>query len=175
MKWIWRIDVFCDLNNNTMDIDIIKLAKECPGAILSVSAADLVAANKALIETTKREMAELLERKGPHLLTREMVMEKLNIVPSTLWRWAKSGYLVPVNVGGQRRYKSTDVDEILEGNGNGKARIQGLEAQIKALNAELEEVRGWDISSERAQKWNELTSRINKAKQRLDEVKKELI
>lgn len=33
MKWIWRIDVFCDLNNNTMDIDIIKLAKECPEAI----------------------------------------------------------------------------------------------------------------------------------------------
>lgn len=54
-------------------------------------------------------------QKSPHLLTREMVMEKLNIVPSTLWRWAKSGYLVPVNVGGQRRYKSTDVDEILEG------------------------------------------------------------
>lgn len=103
------------LNKTNMTVDIIKLAKECPGAILSVSAADLVSANTALVETTKREMAELLERKSPHLLTREMVMEKLNIVPSTLWRWAKSGYLVPVNVGGQRRYKSTDVDEILEG------------------------------------------------------------
>ena len=103
------------LNKTIMTVDIIKLAKECPGAILSVSAADLVSANTALVETTKREMAELLERKSPHLLTREMVMEKLNIVPSTLWRWAKSGYLVPVNVGGQRRYKSTDVDEILEG------------------------------------------------------------
>ena len=163
-----------------MDIDIIKLAKECPGAILSVSAADLVAANKALIETTKREMAELLERKSPHLLTREMVMEKLNIVPSTLWRWAKSGYLVPINVGGQRRYKSTDVDEILEGKrsnsvASAKARIQGLEAQIAALNAEREEVRKLDISSERAQKWNEVTSRINATRQRIDEVKKELI
>ena len=163
-----------------MDIDIIKLAKECPGAILSVSAADLVAANTALVEATKREMAELLERKSPHLLTREMVMKKLNIVPSTLWRWAKSGYLVPINVGGQRRYKSTDVDEILEGKPSNsialvKARIQGLKARIKALEAEREEVRGWDISSERAQKWNELTSRINAAKSRLDEVKKELI
>lgn len=158
-----------------MEIDIIKLSKECPGLTISITASDLIKANAALIETTKREMTELLERKSPHLLTREMVMEKLNIVPSTLRRWAKSGYLVPVNAGGQRRYRSTDVDEILEGNGNGKARIQGLEAQIKALNAELEEVRGWDISSERAQKWNELTSRINKAKQRLDEVKKELI
>ena len=55
-----------------------------------------------------------------------------------------------------------------------KARIQGLEAQVKVLNAELEEVRGWDISSERAQKWNELTFRINAAKSRLDEVKGQL-
>lgn len=98
-----------------MSYNLLQLSKECPGLTVSITAADLVAANKALIETTKREMSELLERKSPHLLTREMVMEKLNIVPSTLWRWAKSGYLVPVNVGGQRRYKSTDVDEILEG------------------------------------------------------------
>ena len=55
-----------------------------------------------------------------------------------------------------------------------KARIQGLEAQVKALNAELEEVRGWDISSERAQKWNELTSRINAVKARIDEVQGQL-
>lgn len=55
-----------------------------------------------------------------------------------------------------------------------KARIQGLEAQVKALNAELEEVRGWDISSERAQKWNELTSRINATRQRIDEVRGQL-
>lgn len=55
-----------------------------------------------------------------------------------------------------------------------KARIQGLEAQIATLNAEREEVRKLDISSERAQKWNELTSRINAAKSRLDEVKDQL-
>lgn len=55
-----------------------------------------------------------------------------------------------------------------------KARIQGLEAQVKALNAEREEVRGWDISSERAQKWNELTDRINAVKSRIDEVRGQL-
>ena len=55
-----------------------------------------------------------------------------------------------------------------------KARIHGLEAQVKALEAEREEVRGWDISSERAQKWNELTSRINATRQRIDEVRGQL-
>ena len=57
---------------------------------------------------------------------------------------------------------------------NAKVRIKGLEARIEALEAEREEVRGWDISSERAQKWNELTFRINAAKSRLDEVKGQL-
>lgn len=55
-----------------------------------------------------------------------------------------------------------------------KARIQGLEAQIEALNAEREEVRRLDISSERARKWNDVTSRINATRQRLDEVKEQL-
>lgn len=55
-----------------------------------------------------------------------------------------------------------------------KARIQGLEAQIEALNAEREEVRRLDISSERARKWNDVTSRINATRQRLDEVKEHL-
>ena len=34
---------------------------------------------------------------------------------STLWRWAKSGYLVPVEYGGQRRYRVADVQQILKG------------------------------------------------------------
>ena len=34
---------------------------------------------------------------------------------STLWRWAKSGYLVPVEYGGQRRYRVADVQRILNG------------------------------------------------------------
>ena len=48
-------------------------------------------------------------------LTREQVLEKFNVDPSTLWRWAQRGYLVPVKVGGDNRYKSTDIDRILEG------------------------------------------------------------
>ena len=34
---------------------------------------------------------------------------------ATLWRWAKVGYLVPINVGGKRRYRMSDVKRILEG------------------------------------------------------------
>jgi predicted site-specific integrase-resolvase len=34
---------------------------------------------------------------------------------STLWRWKKSGYLAPVEIGGKRRYKMSDIKKILEG------------------------------------------------------------
>lgn len=99
-----------------MDIDIIRMAHECPGLIISVSVADLVEANNQLITDTKRELElSIARRDNATFLTREKVMEKLSIAPSTLWRWQKSGYLVPINVGGQRRYKSTDINDILEG------------------------------------------------------------
>jgi predicted site-specific integrase-resolvase len=39
----------------------------------------------------------------------------LGISETTLWRWNKIGYLVPINIGGKRRYKMSDVRRILEG------------------------------------------------------------
>ncbi|WP_418197249.1 helix-turn-helix domain-containing protein [Alistipes shahii] len=39
----------------------------------------------------------------------------MGVDSSTLWRWAKSGYLVPVEYGGQRRYRVADVQRILNG------------------------------------------------------------
>jgi predicted DNA-binding transcriptional regulator AlpA len=49
------------------------------------------------------------------LLTRKAVLKMLGIDASTLWRWAKSGYLVPFNFGGQKRYKASDIRALVEG------------------------------------------------------------
>ena len=49
------------------------------------------------------------------LYTRKQTIALLGIDSSTLWRWAKSGYLVPVEYGGQRRYRVSDVQQILKG------------------------------------------------------------
>ena len=49
------------------------------------------------------------------LLTRKEVLKILGVDASTLWRWAKSGYLVPSNFGGQRRYKASDIRNLAEG------------------------------------------------------------
>jgi hypothetical protein len=97
-------------------IDLIMFAKEAPGTIISVPVGDLVEANKRLVETAISGLERAVSAKDSAvLLTREQVMQKLNVVPSTLWRWQKRGYLVPIRVGGENRYRSTDIDKILEG------------------------------------------------------------
>lgn len=96
-------------------LDFIKLSKECPGLVVSIRLEDLVRANNQLIEDTRRELErEVAESNAVTFLTRDQVMAKLNVVPSTLWRWKKAGYLVPVNVGGQYRYRSSDIEKMLE-------------------------------------------------------------
>lgn len=96
-------------------IDFIKLLKECPGLVVSIRMEDLVRANNQLIAEARRELEkEVAESNAVTFLTRDQVMAKLNVVPSTLWRWKQRGYLVPVNVGGQFRYRSSDIDKMLE-------------------------------------------------------------
>jgi len=48
-------------------------------------------------------------------LTRKEVLKILGVDASTLWRWAKSEYLIPFNFGGQKRYKASDIRNLAEG------------------------------------------------------------
>ena len=97
-------------------INIVEIARECPGTIIAVRAEDLVEANNRLIDKVRSDLEkELAQRQGVTYMTRDEVIEKLSVAPSTLWRWQKRGYLVPVKVGGENRYRSTDIDRILEG------------------------------------------------------------
>ena len=41
----------------------------------------------------------------------------LNVKKNTLWRWSKSGYLIPVKIGRKCFYKQADIDRI-KGNKN---------------------------------------------------------
>lgn len=97
-------------------INIVEIARECPGTIIAVRAEDLVEANNRLIDKVRSDLEkELAQRQGVTYLTRDEVIERLSVAPSTLWRWQKRGYLVPVKVGGENRYRSTDINRILEG------------------------------------------------------------
>ena len=92
------------------------MSKECPNVILSVTAKDLVSANARLLADAKDELMQTVKDDvGDVCLTKEVVMTKLAVSESTLWRWKKSGYLVPINVGGQTRYKARDIQSIMDG------------------------------------------------------------
>lgn len=50
------------------------------------------------------------------MLTPYEVAQKFGVTQSTLWRWDKSGYLVPRKVGRKSFYSSTDVEQLIKGN-----------------------------------------------------------
>ena len=70
-----------------------------------------------LIEQTKKELEEtVISDKAETYPTPKQVSEILNVDITTLWRWSQKGYLVPIEVGGKRRYRMSDVKAILNGN-----------------------------------------------------------
>ncbi len=99
-----------------MTKDLIKLSKECPDMIVSVKLGELVEFGNILISNVKSELEQTIaDQNAETYLSSDKVMEIFGITTTTLWRWQKSGYLVPINVGGKRRYRKSDVNHILEG------------------------------------------------------------
>ena len=95
---------------------LVQLAKECPNLQVTITLGELIEANTMLIADTKRELEQLITDQSTETYpSREKVMEMLDVSESTLWRWSKIGYLVPLNVGGKRRYRMSDVKRSLEG------------------------------------------------------------
>jgi len=48
------------------------------------------------------------------LITPEQAADTLKVSKVTLWRWEKSGYLIPVSIGGKKRYRNSDIAKIIE-------------------------------------------------------------
>lgn len=96
-------------------LDLIKVAKDCPGLKIEITLGDLVEANSLLIAEVKRQLEQTIaDEKTETYLSREKVAEMLEVSTATLWRWQKLNYLVPIMVGGKRRYRRSDVLKILE-------------------------------------------------------------
>lgn len=95
-----------------------QIAEGAPGVMLVVSAADLknVVGEMCRAHYRQTEDAILKHREHP-TMTRREVARALNITLSTLWRWAKDGYLVPVKIGTKVLYRASDIDRMLERKG----------------------------------------------------------
>ena len=95
-------------------LDLIKIAKECPGLKVEITISDLIEANMLLIAEVKRELEQTIaDEKAETYLSRDKVMKVLDVSAATLWRWQRQNYLVPINVRGKRRYRRSDVNRIL--------------------------------------------------------------
>lgn len=68
-----------------------------------------------LVEKTRLEIeSKILESKSERYLSREATAKMLDVDCSTLYRWAKCGYLVPSKIGNQVRYKESEIKKRLE-------------------------------------------------------------
>ena len=83
-----------------------KIIEEAPRINLTVTAEDLRDFAIQLIAETKEQLEqEISDSKAETYLSSEKVMQMMEISKSTLWRWKKRGYLVPVRLGNNERYK----------------------------------------------------------------------
>ena len=98
-------------------MNIIELARQCPEVTISVKASDLVEMGKTLKDELLQDLRDVLpeatHREEDSFLTREETIKKLGVSSTTLWRWKKCGYLVPVQLGAMDRYRISDINAIL--------------------------------------------------------------
>lgn len=97
-------------------MSIAELLKKDANITLAISLNDLREWHKEVIQDTRKELEDaVISDKAETYPSAKQVSDILSVDLSTLWRWEKRGYLVPVNVGGKRRYKMSEVKQILEG------------------------------------------------------------
>lgn len=96
-------------------VSISNLLETTPQVNVTLTAEMLKEFATHLIASTKK--ATLEEAKASQLdtyLTGEKVKAMLGICATTLWRWKRDGYLVPVRFGGADRYKLSDINRIID-------------------------------------------------------------
>ena len=97
-------------------IDLVNLSKQLPDLNVTVRAVDLTEMVKFCVAETKRQIEQTLADAATETYpSPDQVAKILDVDKSTLFRWRKRGYLVPIEVGGKRRYRMSDVKRILEG------------------------------------------------------------
>jgi excisionase family DNA binding protein len=96
--------------------NIIELAKQVPNLNITITAGELLEGIEYCVSETRKELEQqITDANTETYLSPDQVAKILDVDKSTLWRWAKQKYLVPLSIGGKRRYRMSDVKKILEG------------------------------------------------------------
>ena len=109
LSWKGKLKNFLIMNSN-----IIKLAEQCPDVMINVKAGELFEMVQfCVLETKKSLEQQITDANTETYPSRQKVAEILDVDLSTLHRWSKQGYLVPIEIGGKRRYRMSDINKIL--------------------------------------------------------------
>ncbi|MGC9151670.1 MAG: helix-turn-helix domain-containing protein [Microbacter sp.] len=85
---------------------------------LAVSLNDLTQLVELTIAKTKHELEQqIADEKTERYITPKQASEMLSVNLSSLWRWHKKGYLSPIEAGGKRLYRFSDIKKVLNGGG----------------------------------------------------------
>ncbi len=96
-------------------MNIFQFTEQYPELNITIKAGDLKDAIEHCVKMTCKELRQKeTDNDTVTYLSPNQVVKILNVSKSTLWRWAKQNYLVPIEVGGKRRYRMSDINRLLE-------------------------------------------------------------
>ena len=95
-------------------MQLFELSKMYPDLNVKIKLGELKEAVEFCIRMTYNEITQR-EKEEDTFPTPTEVTKLLGVSRSTLWRWAKQNYLMPIEVGGKRRYRMSDVKALLNG------------------------------------------------------------
>lgn len=94
---------------------MFELVNQYPELNITVNAKDLKEMVEFAIQRTRQELEEqIVDANAESYLTREEVSKMLGVDKSTLWRWNKTDYLKPIEIGGKRLYKKSIIENLLK-------------------------------------------------------------
>lgn len=83
---------------------------------VTINAGQLVEVIDYCVNKTRKDLEQQITDANTETYpSPDQVAKILDVDKSTLWRWKKQGYLIPIEIGGKRRYRMSDVKKILEG------------------------------------------------------------
>jgi hypothetical protein len=96
-------------------MNLYDLLQNNSGINVTINAGQLIEAIDYCVNKTRKELEQQITDANTETYpSPDQTAKIFGVDKSTLWRWKKQGYLVPVEIGGKRRYKMSDIKKILE-------------------------------------------------------------
>lgn len=103
-------------------MNIQQLLESGANVTVSVTPADLKEFALSLINAAQ-EMGKQQKKEEEKYLSARETAEMIGATRTTLWRWEKTGYLVPIKRGNSVYYRLSDINKFMEGEMKGLAAL----------------------------------------------------